>query len=142
MLPYGNSRISKAVLIVFFLVLAGYGYYELRGILFGPRIEISTSAEEVHEPYIMVSGRAEHISSLSMNGHPISVTEDGYFDEPYLLSEGLNRILLDAEDTYGQQRQEVFEVVYTPLASSDAPPTAATSTPSTASSTPIAPQNQ
>jgi hypothetical protein len=118
MLPYGTGWLSKIVLIAFFIVLAGYGYYELRGILYGPRIDVPSGVQEAYEPYILIQGHVEHISSLSMNGHPVSVTEDGYFEEPYLLSPGLNRILLDAEDTYGQKRQEVVHIFYTRSATS------------------------
>ena len=52
-----------------------------------------------------------------MNGRPISVTEDGAFDEPYLLSPGLNRIMLDATDRYGRKTQKIVQVVGSTYAS-------------------------
>ena len=145
MLHYRDGRITKTLLVAFFLILAGYGYYELRGIVFGPRIEITTDTHETTDSFIFIEGHAEHIASLSMNGHPISVTEDGYFEEPYLLAPGINRIILDAEDTYGQTRQEVVRIVYTPPENASSTPPVlspgATTTVS-ASSTPMAPALQ
>ena len=120
MLPYRDSRITKYALIVFFLVVAAYGYYEARGILFGPRISVNSEITEVHDPFIVIKGQADRISELHMNGKAITVTEQGAFEEPYLLSEGLNRIVLDAEDKYGRSRQEVLQIVYIPTST---PPT-------------------
>lgn len=145
MLPYRDSRLTQIALGVFFLIVLGYAYFEARGLLFGPSIALTSSVTEVHDPLITIKGRADRISSLSMNGKTIPVTVDGTFDEPYLLAPGYNRIVLDARDKYGRNRQQVIEVVYTPNASSSEAidtsgiETTATSTPS-ASSTPTVAQ--
>lgn len=132
MLPYRDSRLTKIALGVFFLLVIGYAYFEAQGILFGPSISIPTNSIEVHDPFIIIKGQADRISSLSMNGKEIQVTESGAFEEPYLLAEGLNRIVLDAKDKYGRTSRKVIEVVYTPSA---LPSTELAAT-STASSTP------
>ena len=134
MLPYRDNRLTYIALGVFFLIILGYAYYEARGLLFGPSITVSSDITEVHDPFITIKGQADRIASLLMNGKTIPVTEDGAFEEPYLLSVGYNRIVLDASDKYGRTRRQAIEIVYTPKA--DAAPTpVATSTPS-ASSTP------
>lgn len=131
MLPYRDSKLTYIALGVFFLIVIGYAYYEARGLLFGPAIAVSSTITEVREPFIVIRGRADRIASLSMNGKTIPVTENGVFEEPYLLSPGLNRIVLDASDKYGRSRRQAIEIVYTPPTS---PTQTATSTP--ASSTP------
>jgi uncharacterized protein YfaP (DUF2135 family) len=78
----------------------------------------------VHEPYVEISGRADRISSLSMNGKAIPVTEKGEFEEPYLLAKGDNKIMLEAKDAYGRTTSRIVEIVYIPETS----PTAETST--------------
>ena len=130
MLPYRDSWITKALLAVFFIVLVGYGYYEARGLLFGPSIDISAGrAMIVYQPYIELKGTASRISQLSMNGQQIPVTEDGSFDQPYVLSPGYNRIIFDAKDQYGKTAQRVIEVVYEASSTPTiAAPTAATTT--------------
>ncbi len=142
MLPYRDGRITRIVLVLFFLLIVGYAYYEARGVLYGPNIQVMSGIQQVSDPFISIQGKAERIADLSMNGRPISVTEDGAFDEPYLLAPGLNRIMLDATDRYGRTTQQIIEVVYTPTASSSiqsvphTPATErrpATSTPSTSS---------
>ncbi len=114
MLPYRDSRITTIAIIAFFLLVAGYAYFEARGILFGPQINVSLETTEVHEPFIVIKGQADRITSLSMNGKDIDVTEEGVFDEPFLLSPGLNRITLDATDKYGRHRAQIVKIVYTP----------------------------
>ena len=135
MLPYRDSRLTYIALGVFFLIVLGYAYYEARGLLFGPSITVSSSITEVHEPFILIKGQADRIASLSMNGKTVPVTEDGAFEEPYLLSPGYNRIVLDASDKYGRTRRQAIEIVYTPPATSEAT-TSQTAATTSASSAP------
>jgi len=135
MLPYRDSRLTYIALGIFFLIVIGYAYFEARGLLFGPSITVSSNITEVREPFIVIRGQADRISSLSMNGKTISVTEEGAFEEPYLLSAGYNRIVLDAVDKYGRSRRQAIEIVYTPPATSEAV-TSLTATTTSASSTP------
>ena len=127
MLPYRDSGIIKVILVLFFILVALYAYYEARGLLFGPSIEVPKEAAVVHDRFITIRGIAERISGLAMNGRPVTVTEDGKFEEPYLLNDGYNRIVLRAVDRYGRTRESVIEVMYEP-------PMVST----TASSTPMA----
>ncbi|MEK7480286.1 MAG: hypothetical protein AAB665_03315 [Patescibacteria group bacterium] len=120
MLPYRDSRFTRALLVGFFLIVAGYAYFEGRGLLSGPSIEISGRAMEVSEPFITLEGHAERITSLSMNGKDIAVTEEGAFSEPYVLAPGYNRIVLEARDRYGKTTERTIEIVYTPSASGTA----------------------
>lgn len=126
MLPYSDSKLTRAGLIAFFIVIVLYGLYEAQGLAFGPKISIPSEATTVYEPYVEISGRAERIASLSMNGKAVPVTEKGDFNEPYLLAEGDNQITLTAKDSYGRTTSQVVEIVYVPLVV--AAPTATTTT--------------
>ncbi len=118
MLPYHDSRLTRIILIGFFLALAAYAAYEIRGLIAGPVIEIEGRVMEVTEPFITIEGRAGRISTLLMNGQQIPVTEDGAFSEGYVLSPGYNEITLEARDRYGNTTERTIEIVYTPSASS------------------------
>ena len=135
MLPYRDSRLTLIGILVFFVIALGYGFFELRGMLYGPTLNVPQGQTTVHDSFITISGTASRISSLSMNGAPITVTEGGSFSEPYLLTPGLNRITLDAVDKYGHKKERVITIVYVPPAGSQQP--AATSTPDVASTTPV-----
>src|SRR3989344_2710151 len=112
MLPYRDSRLIRFGLIVFFLIVAGYAYFEGRALLYGPAIEISPRVMEVDEPFITISGTALRIVSLSLNGMPISVTEKGDFEEGYVLTPGYNRLILNARDKYGKTTERTIEIFY------------------------------
>jgi hypothetical protein len=131
MLPYSDSRLTKIALAAFFVLLLAYGYFEARGLLYGPSISVGSTVSEVHDPFVKVQGTAERITSLTMNGKEVPVTEGGQFDEPYLLSPGYNRIVLDAKDKYGNRTSRAIEIMYTPQKSStpSASSSLATSTP-------------
>ena len=124
MLPYRDSRITRIVLVTFFILVALYAYYEGRGLLYGPAIEIDNRVMEVSEPFITIEGNARRISSLSMNGTSIVVTEDGAFSEGYVLAPGYNRITLSARDRWGKTTERSIEILYTPSTRSGQAPTA------------------
>jgi len=114
MLPYRDSRVVTIAIIIFFVLAAGYAYFEARGLLFGPRINLASTPQAVHDQLVVISGKTERISSLTMQGQPVNVTEAGEFSEPYLLSLGLNRILLEATDKYGRTSRQELQIAYTP----------------------------
>jgi hypothetical protein len=114
MLPYRDSRLSRIALGAFFIIIIIYAYYEARGLLFGPRINVPSGVAVSQERFVFVRGSAERISELSINGKPVPVTEGGEFEEPYLLSDGYNRIFLRARDKYGRTSERVVEVIYEP----------------------------
>lgn len=139
MLPYRDSRFTTILLFVFFAIAIGYTLFEARGQILGPTISVPSGTQEVRDPYVMITGNAQRISSLSMDGNEIPVTKTGDFAEPYVLAPGYNRIVLDAKDSYGRSQEKVIEIMYLPNASSSSPliyPGAgATSTPTTSSTT-------
>ncbi len=136
MLPYSDSRLTKIALACFFLLIIGYAYYEARGLLYGPVITVDSQVAEMHDQFVHIKGSASRIASLSMNGTDIAVTEAGDFDEPYLLSAGYNRIVLNAKDKYGNQTSRAIEIMYTPTSTPRVvPPHTGTATSTHATST-------
>ena len=118
MLPHRDSKLTRIGLIIFFVIIILYGLYEAQGLLFGPKINISTEKIVVHDPYVKIEGLAQRIVGLSMNGKQIPVTENGEFSEPFLLASGGNRIALEARDTYGRKTARYVEIVYVPAGKS------------------------
>lgn len=114
MLPYRDSRFVRIILVLFFVLLVGYGIFEARGLLYGPRIDVPRDTITVHEQLTLVSGRAERIVELKLNGKPIPVTENGSFEEPFLLAEGRNYLILEARDARGRATRKTLDIVYVP----------------------------
>jgi hypothetical protein len=136
MLPYRDTRLTRILLGIFFLIVICYAYFEARGLLFGPSISFSSATpSNVQESYVLIEGRATHIASLSVNGEAIQVTQAGAFEEPYVLAPGDNRIVFDAKDKYGHATEKVLEIVYTPSATSTSSIFSTQTSTSTATST-------
>ena len=114
MLPHSDGKLTKIGLTIFFVLILIYGLYEAQGLLFGPKIQVSTETTVVHDPYVKIEGQARRISALSMNGKDIPVTEKGEFSEPFLLARGDNRIALVAKDTYGRSTSSYVDITYAP----------------------------
>lgn len=117
MLPYSNNRIAAVLILLFFIAVAAYAYFEAQGILYGPEIQIATPENApitVDTELVHVRGAAKNITELLLNGNPVYVTESGVFDEALLLSEGYNREVLEARDRFGRTTKKVLEIVYTP----------------------------
>lgn len=114
MLPYRDSRLVRIFLIVFFLALVGYTYFEAQGVLFGPRIALNQTETTVTEPFVFIKGKAERMVKLTMNGAEIPVTESGEFEQGYLLAEGANIIDFEAEDRSGRAARERLVLVFAP----------------------------
>ncbi len=115
MLPYRDSRITILALVVFFVLIIIYAYFEASDALFGPKISLADAPTSVSSPFITIKGQAENIAELRLNGTPIPVTEEGVFEEPYLLAEGFNRIVLEAKDQYGRETEQVLSIRYVSL---------------------------
>jgi len=115
-----ESRLARLVLGLFFIALIGYALYEARGILKGPDISVPTATVLATEPFTHIRGKAERITELRLNGKQISVTEAGEFDEPFLLAEGSNYLVLEAKDARGRTATQTLHIVYRPPATDGA----------------------
>lgn len=107
-----DGRFTRITLLLFFIVIASYAIYEAQGMLLGPIITVTDERSIFTQDFVILRGKAEHIATLSMNGEPIAVTEEGVFAEPYVLAPGLNHVYFDATDKYGRKRHKVLELVY------------------------------
>ena len=114
MSPYRESRLIRFLLGFFFLLLIAYALFEARGILSGPALNIPTEAVIVTESSTRIRGSAERITELRLNGKQIPVTEEGEFDEPFLLAEGSNYFLLEARDARGRSTRTTLHIIYRP----------------------------
>lgn len=125
-MPERDSKLVRILLATFFALLILYALYEAWGMLYGPSIEVPEGEITVYAPYTLITGRAERITELRLNGKPIPVTASGDFEEPYLLAEGSNHLILEAEDARGRTARETLVIYYE---KSDPPAPTGTTTP-------------
>lgn len=128
-----DSRLLKIILLVFFVLALLYALFEARGMVQGPVIQVPETIVFAETEFITIQGQVERISELRLNGGRISVTEEGFFAEPYVLAHGVNRIVLEARDARGRETREIVEIVYTGETTTPSPRGVGTSSPATTS---------
>src|SRR5882724_7772922 len=96
----------KAIIGLFFAVLALYVIFQARNLLAGPQLTITypKDNETISGPVIEVGGTAKNISFITLNDKQIYVDDQGKFKESLLPSSGLVILKLIGKDRFGRQK--------------------------------------
>lgn len=99
--------------IVFSLILAGYGIFEAYDLWIGPSITITKPAQGalILESLVTIEGNTRNVSWISMLGRPITVDEQGRFREKLLLPPGYSILTFEAKDRLGRKVHQTLAVV-------------------------------
>jgi len=113
---YNTSKIIRNFIYTAFLVgLVAYSIFNSRIFITGPQINVlspENGATVTESPLIKVSGTAENISFIELNGKRINVNEEGKFNEPTLLYPGYNIVTIIATDKFNRSVEKKIELVY------------------------------
>ncbi|MFA6601969.1 MAG: hypothetical protein WCT02_03895 [Candidatus Paceibacterota bacterium] len=97
------------------LVLFIIGYTISRSLNYfkGPEILIDWPANgaTATTSTIVISGQAVRLSSLFLNGNPLSMNEQGLWSQKVLVFRGINRITLSAKDQFGRSISKELDLV-------------------------------
>ncbi len=138
MISFFADNARKALLwgisILAVLIIAGYTYYEFHPFLLGPVIIINspTSGTTIAAPLVAVTGIAKNITEITLNGRPISIDEQGRFNEEAAVPEGYAILTLAARDRFGRTAAQTIQLWRQP--SPDIPVITSSSTSSHATS--------
>jgi hypothetical protein len=74
--------------------------FALRGVLLGPRLSVFQPSDGAIVPLqpVRINGRALQATSLTLNGAPIPLDVQGFFEAMYDPAPGLNILTLEASD--------------------------------------------
>lgn len=116
MIELRGNRFAGLLILLFFVLVLSYAYFEGRNLIQGPVIHLQSPAEVFtsKEQKVAIQGTAERIVELRLNGRPVPLTETGDFYEETLLSPGYNRVSLVARDKAGRETARDIQVVYEP----------------------------
>lgn len=115
-----HTSLSKTVSFITFagliLVFAGYALFQARLLITGPQVTLDKEipANQTAQK-ITLSGQANNITQITLNGRNIETSEDGHFEEPLILENGYTIASIRAEDRYGREVVLEREFVYTPF---------------------------
>jgi len=126
------QKIVRASVIV--VIAAGLAFFIYRtslSYLSGPQIDVASPADYAafSTPTTTISGIAERVQDITLDGRSITIDDRGNFSETVLLLPGYNIETLSAHDPFGHVTEKRLELVYNAAktAASTSPATTATS---------------
>lgn len=103
-------------ILVIVLLLLGYVKFQARNILTGPVIILNdTHTVAQSEPMVTLTGTAQNIVRLTLNGKEIYTNKDGGFSEELVLERGYTIVTLAAQDRFGRTTSLSREFVHVPF---------------------------
>ncbi len=107
-------KIASLFCIVF--VVGGYLYSQINNIIEPPELLVFTPEQDMTtgSNTLEVKGKTVREALVLVNGKEVKGSEDGFFSEPIVLSEGVNTITLIAKKKYGKETREIRHVVLKP----------------------------
>ena len=107
------SAVRLSAVILFGLIIIGYGLFQGKKYIIGPVITIYSpqNGAAYNTPLIQVDGRVQNVSFLKLDGRQIFTDTKGRFSEKLLLSSGYNILVLDAQDKFGKTVSKKLELI-------------------------------
>lgn len=120
---FSRITLHRFGILVFALILIGYGVFEAYDLWIGPSIVIlePQDGSRVSENLVTVVGQTRNVSWLSMLGRPIFIDEQGRFSEKLLLPAGYSILTFEAKDRLGRKISETLSLVRSPYESTSTP---------------------
>lgn len=116
-----GSILRYGVIGILIGIFVLYLVWQGRFLLTGPIVTFAQVPEvEQRDRVVVVTGTAENIVRITLNGREISTTRDGYFEEVIVLENGYTVSTITAFDRYGRSRSYEHTFVYTPAFTSRA----------------------
>ncbi len=106
--------------IIFICVIVGYASFQFQDWWAGPTVRIMSpqDGQTMTEPVVEITGTAQRIAYLSLNGRQIYTDPQGEFQEQLVLSPGYNIITLSAEDKFNRTTTKRLQLLL-PATSTD-----------------------
>ena len=110
-----SNKLPKIIgIIVLVAIIAGYAYYQTRGISNGPIITIDYPIDgmTLEDSEVIIRGTIKNASYVTLNDRQIFIDEKDKFGEIVLLSPGYNVLKIEVKDRFERVKTEKLEVVY------------------------------
>ncbi len=112
--------IGLVLFVLAVLTVGVYTYRQSREYISGPQVIIkqpATGAVLSQNP-ILISGNAQNVAYITLNGAPIFVDSKGNFNEKLLLEPGYNIFTINARDRFGKKTEKILQLIYKEATSS------------------------
>lgn len=108
-----RKKIEIGIFLFIFIIAVLYGIFRAIPLLSGPSIEIYSpkNGGNVASTTFEISGRVMRAKEITLQGKPISINTEGYFNERLVGSLPYTIIVLIATDRYGRREEKILNVV-------------------------------
>ena len=95
------------------LAAGGYFFYEARGVIFAPTLEILTPEEDatVGTSRLQVSGRTDPYLKVWISGREAQADEQGFFSDVVPVWPGYNELGIRVTDKFGNETKKILKIV-------------------------------
>ena len=106
-------HIRRWIFLGIIILAGGYFFYEARGVLFAPKLEIFEPRDgaTVSGGRIHVAGRTAPMLKVWISGREAQAAERGIFEDDLPVWPGYNAIGVSARDRFGNETRKVLRVV-------------------------------
>jgi hypothetical protein len=109
-----NRRLVKfAGVSILVLAIAAFAMSRSLNYARGPEISIIEPANgaTINSPTVIIRGMATRVNKIALNGNPISMDEQGNWNETVVIFSGLNKITVSATDRFGRSIEKTLDLV-------------------------------
>jgi hypothetical protein len=112
-IPSTKKTVRRALVVLTFLTLCGYVGFQSKDLIAGPvlMVEEPVNGSTVYSDKIEITGQAQNISYIYLNGRQIFTNTEGQFRETLILKPGYSIINLSAKDKFGRETQKIVHIV-------------------------------
>ncbi|HVZ58557.1 MAG TPA: helix-turn-helix domain-containing protein [Patescibacteria group bacterium] len=107
-------KIQQAFLIVIvvLILLGGFLIYQYRAAFMSPPLTVISPKENsiISATDVLISGRTDPNATLTINGEPVAVNDDGSFSKTITLFPGKTAIAVRAINTFGKEAQVTRDI--------------------------------
>ena len=119
-----KSALTWGSILLLFVVIVGYGMWISRDLLFGIKISVAGISDgmSVSSPLIDLSGTARRATGVTVDGDPVSIDQNGAWQDTLALVPGYSIVTIGATDKFGRTKTVMYRVYYkTPSTSTETP---------------------
>jgi hypothetical protein len=109
-----NLHLVKILIIsIFITLIALFALFRSLNYIKGPEISILSpnNGSIIESNFTKISGNAKRIVKITINGFPISIDEQGNWQETLIIYNGINQISIEAEDQFGRSVKKQLDIV-------------------------------
>ncbi|MBL7159478.1 helix-turn-helix domain-containing protein [Candidatus Microgenomates bacterium] len=111
------KKIKKGLILILLLLFFSYLFKQYQFLTQGPSLTILEPIENrvVSQKEIIIKGKTDSDSRVFINNQEIYPDNNGEFSQEISLSQGLNEIIIFAENFKGKQKTITREITFEPL---------------------------